>query len=631
VRFAIPAFALIFAATGCALLPPPDSSETRRNALPNFAVPGQWTSKGVMPGAIGDGWLATFNDAQLDALVREAIEFNPDLRVAAGRIDQAAGYARLAGAALYPQVNLMARGGGKMSSDSSGLQGVGLFLSWELDLWGRVRSDREAARFRYESTLLDAEYARQSIAAMVAKSWFLATEARLQKANAEEMVRSSERQVTLALDRQRVGRGDEYDVSLARAGLQTYRDAVEQLELARVQALRALEALAGRYPGAAIGKRALRWREAGAGAGGPASELPERRPDVVAAERRVAAAFYAVEESRPRACRASRSSASATSVSSDLIVLMSHSNPVVGPGPGCPRRCSPAARCNRRSRSAPPSRKSRSPSTGASVRAHSARRRTPCRPNSRSLRGAPCCGSPSSRTDAHWNSPTRATAWARATCARCSNSSSRFMLRARRCCIETEQLAGNASTCTSHWAAAGWTPATSRPSSEDVRNSGISMLRKSVLIAAMAALLPFPRWRKGPVIPSSTTPRRAPRPFHVFSARPAEFGTRKPGRWPARCGAAPATGAISVFGGRVYLDVPLYGRTTATAAACSSPARTASGGRRGQCEAAIRRPDADDLPAAPRPQSAEGRRRAFTQYRHELPRQQGHSHGSVHL
>ena len=86
-----------------------------------------------------------------------------------------------------------------------------------------------------------------------AKGWFLAVEARLQKANAEEMVAASERQVGLARDRLRVGRGDEYDVALARANLATFRDSVQSLELAYRQALRALEALAGRYPAAALG------------------------------------------------------------------------------------------------------------------------------------------------------------------------------------------------------------------------------------------------------------------------------------------------------------------------------------------------------------------------------------------
>jgi multidrug efflux system outer membrane protein len=325
---------LLMAAAGCALLPPPDPADMRREAMPNLTAPAQWSAKGVTGGAVTAGWLAGFSDPQLETIVREALAYNADLAVAAGRVEQAAGYARLAGATLYPQVNIMARGGGKTSSDGSGLQGVGIFLSWELDLWGRVRSGREGARYQYESAVLDAEYARQSMAALAAKSWFLATEASMQRTLAEEMARSSERMVALALDRQRVGRGDEYDVALARAGLQTYRDAAEQLELARQQALRSLETLAGRYPAAALeAPMQLASKSAKVPAGLPA-ELLERRPDVVAAERRVAAAFYRVEESKAARLPRISLSLSGTSVSSDLIVLQNHSNPIWGLGVG---------------------------------------------------------------------------------------------------------------------------------------------------------------------------------------------------------------------------------------------------------------------------------------------------------
>ena len=304
----------------------------RKEALPNLDLPPQWAAKGAMPGGVAGGWLAAFNDAQLDALVREAIANNPDLRVAAARVEQAAGHARLAGAAIYPQVNIMARGGGKMSGDASGLEGAGIFLSWELDLWGRVRSVRAAGRLQYESVALDADYAQQSIAALVAKSWFLATEARLQKSIAEDMVRSAERLLGLAGDRLRVGKGDEYDVTLARANLETYRDVVQQLDFSYQQSLRALETLAGRYPAAAIQAPARLAAKPGPVPAGLPSELLERRPDVVAAERRVAAAFYRVEESRAARLPRISLSASGTSVSSELFVLKSHDNPVWGVG-----------------------------------------------------------------------------------------------------------------------------------------------------------------------------------------------------------------------------------------------------------------------------------------------------------
>src|SRR5882672_5726342 len=100
------AIAVLFAA-GCALKSQPEREQVRGEALPNLALPAQWSAKGGAQGAVGAGWVATFRDERLDALVREALANNPDLRVAAARVEQAAGYARLAGAAIYPQVNIM--------------------------------------------------------------------------------------------------------------------------------------------------------------------------------------------------------------------------------------------------------------------------------------------------------------------------------------------------------------------------------------------------------------------------------------------------------------------------------------------------------------------------------------------
>lgn len=317
---------------GCALKEPPAAGEIRVQALPNLAVPAQWTEKGGLAGAVGKGWLATFADPKLDALVREAIANNPDLRSAAARVEQAAGYAKAAGATLYPQVNLLARGGGAMSGDSSGLQGVGIFANWELDLWGRVRAGREAAQLQYQSTALDAEYAQQSIAALVCKSWFLATEARLQKASAEDMLRASERLVGLAQDRLRVGKGDEYDVTVAQANLQSYRDTVVQLDLAYRQAVRALETLIGRYPAAALETPAVFPDKPGPVPVGMPSELLERRPDVVAAERRVATAFQRTEEAKAARLPRISLTAAVSTISSELFVLKDRDDPVWSAG-----------------------------------------------------------------------------------------------------------------------------------------------------------------------------------------------------------------------------------------------------------------------------------------------------------
>ena len=323
---------LVAALAACALKSPPDAGETRAQALPNMTLPPQWTAQGGAAGAVASGWLATFNDPQLESLVREALVYNFDLRVAAARVEQAAGYARLAGATLYPQVNLLARGGGKLSGDSSGLAGAGVFASWELDLWGRVRAGREAARLQYVSAELEAEYARQSIAALVAKSWFLAMEARLQKGVAEDMVRASEQIANLARERQRVGSGSEYDTVVAQASLQTQLDVVQQVDLAYRQSVRALEAMAGRYPAAALDVPARLPAKPGPVPSGMPSDLLERRLDVTAAERRVAAAFHRTEEAKAARLPKISLTAAVSTISSDLFVLKDHDNPVWSAG-----------------------------------------------------------------------------------------------------------------------------------------------------------------------------------------------------------------------------------------------------------------------------------------------------------
>lgn len=322
------AAALVASAAGCVLAPPPSSEELRAEAQPNTKVPESWVAARVPPGAPMQGWLASFNDPVLNQLVAEAMLHNADLRVAAARVEVAAASARAAGAAIWPTVALQGRGGGAMSGDSSGIQGLGFFASWELDIWGRVRATRRGGEAQYEAVALDAAYARESIAAMVAKSWILAREATLQRAIAEEMIASSRALADLAGDRLRIGKGNEAEMVEAEANVLTYRDLALQADIARQNALRSIEVLCGRYPAAALDAAASLPELPGAVPAGLPSELLERRPDVRAAERRVAAAFYRTTEAQAARLPKIGLTASVSSVSSDLFVLKERDNPV---------------------------------------------------------------------------------------------------------------------------------------------------------------------------------------------------------------------------------------------------------------------------------------------------------------
>ncbi len=326
------ALAMSVALSACAVPSPPRPADYRGEALPALQVPGQWTAEGEAAEPVPAAWLGTFADSRLDALVTEAMAHNPDLRVAVARVEVASEHVNLADSTLYPQVNLLARGGGEMSGDSSGLQGVGLFADWELDLWGRLRSARAATTAGYESTVADTEYARQSVAALVAKSYFLAIEATLQRRLAGDMVTAAEQLAALAEQRQRIGKGDGIDSAVARANLESYRDSVEKFSLARQQALRALEALLGRYPAADVEVATELATPPGPVPAGLPSELLERRPDVAAADQRVAAAFYRVAEAKAARLPTISLTASVNDISSDLFVLKERDNPVWSAG-----------------------------------------------------------------------------------------------------------------------------------------------------------------------------------------------------------------------------------------------------------------------------------------------------------
>jgi NodT family efflux transporter outer membrane factor (OMF) lipoprotein len=307
---------------------PPDAAAIRQESMTTVAVPAEWRALGAAASSVSASWLTTFGDDQLTAAVVEAIAHNADLQASVARVEQARLYAKLAGARLYPSVELLARGGGKMSGDQSGLQGGVLSATWEVDVWGRVRYGRAAAAAEALATQADFEYARQSLAAQVAKTWFLITEAELQVQLARGTVEENEQMVRLTEARVRIGPGTDEDVYVARAALGTYLDAVRQIEQARDDLRRALEILLGRYPAAAIAVSAGMPAQPAAVPGGLPSELLERRPDVIAAERRVAAAFNRVHEAKAARLPAIKLTTGVSSISSELFVLKERDNPI---------------------------------------------------------------------------------------------------------------------------------------------------------------------------------------------------------------------------------------------------------------------------------------------------------------
>jgi NodT family efflux transporter outer membrane factor (OMF) lipoprotein len=265
------------------------------------AAPTQW-QMAADSGAVQAGWIESFNDPALTALVIEAQANNRDIAAAAANVDRAWALARQAGAALMPDVGLTAGAARSGVAGSSGPTttnlSLGLQVSWEVDVWGRLRSGQQAAVAGAQAVEADYRSAQESLAAATAKAYFSAIEANIQANIARETARNLEETRRIVNVRYENGKASAQDIALARSDLASARERLTALEGSFRDAVRALEALLGRYPGAVLEVReALPVAPPPPPAGLP-SELLERRPDIVAAERRVAAAFNATNQAR---------------------------------------------------------------------------------------------------------------------------------------------------------------------------------------------------------------------------------------------------------------------------------------------------------------------------------------------
>ena len=287
------------ATAACAVKQPPRPADTLAGVLPaTTVVPPEWFETTGLDGAVVTDWIRTFQDAQLEALVDEGLDHNLDLRAAAARIDGAAALATAARSLLYPQLTAEGLAGVVHRDGTNERSGVVLGASWELDLWGRVRAAGASADARRDATAADLLAARQSVAALVATLWYETTATERLRNTAAAAAVVYEDLLGLVKKRNEVGQVGGEDVALAGADLDRVRQRERAFATSLQQIARSLEVLVGRYPAAELALAPDLPPVPPPVPDGLPSELLERRPDLVAAERRVAAAFHAVQSAK---------------------------------------------------------------------------------------------------------------------------------------------------------------------------------------------------------------------------------------------------------------------------------------------------------------------------------------------
>jgi multidrug efflux system outer membrane protein len=244
-------------------------------------------------------WWRAFEDPVLEGLIQKALAGNLDLRVAGDRVREARAifkdarldqFPRITSDTTYSRSDEQTPGFGTARSTVEATD-IGFDAAWEIDLFGHVRHGIEAAKADAGAAEADARDARVTVAAEVARNYFELRGAQARLAVARENAGTQKDTLRLTQVRFQVGDGDPRDVDSAQARLSATEATIPDLVAQETRARYRLAVLLGERPGAVDDLLAARATPALVKPLpiGDAADFLRRRPDVQAAERRLAA------------------------------------------------------------------------------------------------------------------------------------------------------------------------------------------------------------------------------------------------------------------------------------------------------------------------------------------------------
>lgn len=280
-------------------------------------------------------WWKQFQDPVLDGLIAEALANNRNIRIAAANVEQAAGALQQTRAAFYPQVGYQGAGTRQQLSESDGSSTASSVpnprttyqalagASWEIDLWGRIRRQSEAA----QATLFATEQARRgvvlSLVSTVASSYVQLRALDQQLEVSRRTLATYAESVRLFELQFRYGVINQMTVEQARSQYATAATQIPQIESQIAQTENALSILLGRNPGTIQRGKPLVQLALPGVPGGLPSEVLERRPDIAQAEQQLIAANARIGAARAQYFPAISLTGTFGSASSELSNLFS--------------------------------------------------------------------------------------------------------------------------------------------------------------------------------------------------------------------------------------------------------------------------------------------------------------------
>lgn len=300
----MPGFIALLASAGCMVGPDYKKPETAAPAA--YLESGPWKTAAPKDHLPRGTWWNIYQDPELDRLAQQATSASLTVQSAVARRDRARSLARLERAGLFPRLNLNASGERARTAprdtqdredtvDRSQATTVNTFilpldLAYEIDLWGRVRRANESARATAEASEADYHQVLLSVQADVARVYFSLRALEVERALVARNIESRNRSLEIVRRRFTLGAGDDLEVNLAQTELATAESDLIAIDQDRTDLRHALAVLCGQLP------ESFNWAGNAAPLTPPPSipvglpsELLERRPDVAAAERTLAA------------------------------------------------------------------------------------------------------------------------------------------------------------------------------------------------------------------------------------------------------------------------------------------------------------------------------------------------------
>lgn len=260
------------------------------------AVPIKWQSPNMETVQSELKWLETDEIQDLPAIVMQALENNPDLRISANRLRTALAQEQITrgNRSVTGGVTAGTSRNGDFKSGTTDNQSFSLRgnLAWEIDIWGRLANDNLAAEQSVLSFKNDLEFARMSLATRTAQRWFDVTESVLQNELLEQNLGKLLQAQDLVSSRYSRGLVDVLDVLQIDTNLATARSNIASQRQTVTERMRTLETLIGGYPTGRVPEDAALPALGSLISMGIPTDILTQRPDIVAAKNRVLESNY---------------------------------------------------------------------------------------------------------------------------------------------------------------------------------------------------------------------------------------------------------------------------------------------------------------------------------------------------